>query len=740
MLLAALLELGSPPASSPAGLLAQEPPRARPATLEGAPPPRTPLLDVPFLPQDVLLCGGAAAAMVLRYWGDDQVRPREFASLVRPAEGGIRAGELVDALRARGWQAHPFRGEPSLLAEHVERGRPVVALIAAGEDAFHYVVVLAWTPDAVVVHDPAEGPFRTLPVGEFRRRWAAGGEWSLLVLPGRGGLGVEGRPPADPSASRTRGAEDAEPAATHTDPAARSDDACSALAREAVGRARDGDPDGARALLDAAGEACAGSPAALRERAGLAFREEAWPRAASLAERATDLDPDDPYGWRLLASSRYLAGNEPGALAAWNRVGEPRIEALEIEGLRRTRYAEGARLLGLTEGEILTPGDLLRSRRRLDLLPAAAGTAVRVRPLESGGVRVQAAVAERSVVPTSPFALVGEGLRAGVRREARLQAATLLGRGELWTAAGRWWDGHPAAALVLEIPAPAGVPGVVRLEASWERRSYGFAPDGGDPSASSVPADTVEEERRRLAVGFQTWAAPTLRLSGAAGAEGWTGRGAHLLLAAGAEHRSAGDRFALGAGASAWIPTGGSTAFGALTARAGGRSAVVPDPWLLSAHLGVRLATAGAPLGLWAGAGAEPVAYGLLRGHALLQDGVVRGPIFGRTLVHGGVEARRALGRPGPLALEAALFVDWAVAWHGPPRAGLEAGDGPELAAGAVHADPGTGLRLGLPGAPGLLHLDVARDLRGGRWRGSAGWRVPWPTLGHWWGADSPVP
>lgn len=688
--------------------------------------PAAPLLDVPFLAQDVLLCGGAAAAMVLRYWGDGNARAREFASLVRPAEGGIRTGELVESLRDRGWEALPFRGDPSLVASHLERGRPVVALVAAGEEAFHYVVVVAWTEDAVVVHDPAVGPFRAIPVAEFRRRWAAGGDWSLLLLPGESRR-LDRPEGAAAGEKRAEGGD-----ATEVRPAG--DDACASLAREAARRARAGDPDGARALLDAARGPCSASAPVLRERAGLAFRREAWAEAATLAGEASLLDPDDAYGWRLLASSRYLAGDEAGALAAWNRVGEPRIEALAIEGLRRTRWTEGARLVGLSEGDVLTPDGLLLARRRLALLPAATATSVRFRPLESGGVRLQAAVDERPVVPTSPLVLLGEGARAGLRREARLHVATLLGRGDLWTASGRWWRGRPAASLALEVPAPAALPGAVRLEGSWERRSYGFpgtAPAPDEPA----PGDTVvEEERRRLSLGLQGWVEPTLRLGATVGAEAWTDRGTHLLLAGGAEHRRADDHLFLGATVSGWLSTDGGPSFGALTLGAGWRSAAEPTPWLLSGRVGARAATADAPLGLWAGAGAEPVAHGLLRGHALLDGGVVRGPAFGRTLVHGGAELRRLLARPEPLTIEAALFVDAAAAWHSPPDPGGDAvSDAATFVEGRVYADPGVGLRLGLPGTPGLLRLDLARDLRGARWRGSAGWRVPWPALGRWW-------
>ena len=48
-----------------------------------------PAIDVPFLPQTDALCGGAAAAMVFRYWGDAHADVQEFAPLVDRRAGGI---------------------------------------------------------------------------------------------------------------------------------------------------------------------------------------------------------------------------------------------------------------------------------------------------------------------------------------------------------------------------------------------------------------------------------------------------------------------------------------------------------------------------------------------------------------------------------------------------------------------------------------------------------------------------
>ena len=52
-------------------------------------------LDVPYVAQSEALCGGAASAMVLRYWGARGVSAEEFVSLLNARRDGIetaRAG------------------------------------------------------------------------------------------------------------------------------------------------------------------------------------------------------------------------------------------------------------------------------------------------------------------------------------------------------------------------------------------------------------------------------------------------------------------------------------------------------------------------------------------------------------------------------------------------------------------------------------------------------------------------
>ncbi|MBI3049484.1 MAG: C39 family peptidase [Acidobacteria bacterium] len=146
------------------------------------------IVDVPFISQSELLCGGAAAAMVLRYWGERQVSAEAFVHLVDRSAAGIRTGALVADLRRRGWSAHGVEGDETAVRMELARGRPVLMLIEDRPSAFHYVVTVAWHPRAVIFHDPARGPFRVMSTAEFARRWRAARRWMAVVAPGAAGI------------------------------------------------------------------------------------------------------------------------------------------------------------------------------------------------------------------------------------------------------------------------------------------------------------------------------------------------------------------------------------------------------------------------------------------------------------------------------------------------------------------------------------------------------------------------
>src|SRR5207247_1730718 len=228
------------------------------------------VLDVPYLPQSEALCGGAAAAMVMRYWGARGVRRETCASLVERDAGGIPTGALASALEQRGWTVVAGAMDGGQVGEQLALGRPVIALIEDRPLRYHYVVLVSWQKtedgrrkaddEAVIVHDPARAPFRVLDGARFERVWAKADHWALVALP-----------PARLESARAPGeSEDVAPSA-----------ACAGTVAAGVKLARENDRDGARATLARAASECPGDSAPWRELAGIDVLDERWPAAAA---------------------------------------------------------------------------------------------------------------------------------------------------------------------------------------------------------------------------------------------------------------------------------------------------------------------------------------------------------------------------------------------------------------------------------------------------------------------------
>jgi hypothetical protein len=103
-----------------------------------------------------------------------------------------------------------------------------------------------------------------------------------------------------------------------------------------------------------------------------------------------------------------------------------------------------------------------------------------------------------------------------------------------------------------------------------------------------------------------------------------------------------------------------------------------------------------------------------LRAHPLLDGGIVRGRVFGRTLAHATIERQSWPWRQGPLEIGWALFIDGAKPW-GTGRPGQV----------PWNVDGGAGLRARVPGMKSYLRMDVAKGLADGALAGSIAWRIP---------------
>ena len=297
------------------------------------------LLDVPYLPQSEALCGGAAVAMVMRYWGAVNVYAETFADLVDRAAEGIRGEDLLNALHSRGWQAVSLRADPALVQTHLADGRPVIALIQDRPGRFHYVVIVGWSRGRVILHDPARAPFRVVDDKTFSAAWSESGYWTLAVTP---------REPASVKVAAADDSDRSSPAPPErTRGSARSAAGCDEMVAEGVRLAGVEDLDGARRIFEVAAESCPGSAAPWREMAGLHALRNQWRDAADDARRALTRDGADPLASRILATALFLEDQPDEALDAWNDVGEPIVDIVNVTGLERTRYQVVASTVGL---------------------------------------------------------------------------------------------------------------------------------------------------------------------------------------------------------------------------------------------------------------------------------------------------------------------------------------------------------------------------------------------------------
>jgi predicted double-glycine peptidase len=653
-------------------------------------------LTVPYLPQTDALCGGAAAAMVFRYWGDAHADIEPFAPLVDKRAGGIADDVLIRAIEERGWRPRRFVGSASLLAEQIAQGRPVVILLADRGPVNHYLVVTGVDADAVIVHDPTWGPGRRISFTELMRLWRPTNFWALEILPSpEKGSGVFS------TTALTEKTPD--PFSAPAEPSVRS---CDRRLNDAIDLAG-ARPADAFEILKAVQLQCPADAGPYREMAGVRFSERRWRDAADLAERAVSLDPHDAFAWELLASSRYVQDDLAGALRAWNAIGKPLVNLVQIEGLAHARFQTIATILGLQPNQLLTERAFRLATRRLQELPDRTSARLSFRPESDGFVTVTAAIAERRGPPRSAIDWTAAAAQAAIDREARVGIPGTTGQGELWYASWRWWDRRPRVGLAFAIPQTSRLRGVWRIDASWESQAY------SDTAVNGVTPSTFDEARTHASLTVSDWLTPRVRYSVTGGADTWRGRsysGRTALAGGSLEYRWLDDRIAVSGTATAWAPASFVTS-GVRTAY---RSSFASQGWVYLADAGVDRASNSAPLATWPGAGDGHSRDLLLRAHPLLESGAIdldEHSAFGRTVLYTHAEAQRWFAPDRVVRPAIAVFADAAQASRR------------QQASTVTQFDVGAGLRVKLPGASGALRVDVAHGLRDGADALTVGWQ-----------------
>lgn len=628
---------------------------------------------MPFVAQEPLLCGGAAAAMLLRFWGERHVHGDDFEHLVRPEEGGIATTDLVEEIRRRGYETR-LLPSPEDAFRALDRDVPSILLLEGGP-TLHYVVLVRAGPRYVWIHDPNFGPDRRLRREELSRLWAASGHWAVAVTPGDGSADSPGS--AGGSDESTAGITGVQSEATRAGP----DTPATAAVQEALQALRQGSHPQARA------------------RARAIVDDPPSPMAASRARR-------------ILATSFYLDGGEVEALRHWNALSEPTIDLVEIRGARHSRHHVLARRLGLQPGSLLTPLDLRLARRRLGDLDALRRVRVDYRPLPDGSAEVQAFVTERRRWP-GPRDGAALLVAAASDRRASLEVGPFIASADRWRLEGAWQGAQSLAGASLSTPTPH-LPGIVSVGLEWRRERFGDL--GSSPSEPTSPVS--EMERLRGFLELAEWVTPWLAVRGSLGVERWPSRQRVALLGVGTTWHALEDNVRVSFEANHW--RGGLEPFSRGSASFRLRQPLAP-PVEIRVSGGATAVSASAPPLLWPGAGVGEIRGPLLRGHPLAEDGAITGSAFGRRLVHASGEVRLSR-RLGPLQYGGAVFVDLARAWERSLDGAVGGGSADLASASPLLVDPGLGLFVDLSDRE--LRVDLARG--DSSWMLTAGVRTPY--------------
>ena len=685
-------------------MLAPAPVRAQAGDSRGA------LIDVPYLTQTEALCGGAALAMVMRYWGERDVFAEDFASLVDRDAKGIHTARLLEAARGRGFRTTelaPGAKNLDAMRDALRRGQPVIALIEDRPKVLHFVVVAGANADSVVLHDPARAPYRVMKTGEFEKRSEAADRWMAIVRPGADS-GTAPAPPGRPAARSAR------VPATPTAP-------CAALVDQAVTLAERGDDAAAEQQLLTATTMCVDDAGPWRELAGLRFKQQRYDEARTLAERATKLAPRDTYAWQLLATTRYLTDDTAGALDAWQKDEQPlRVGVVSIIGAERIDHPVIVQQTGLEPREALTSDIYWRAKRRLEELPALSSATVVVEPGPDGFAAVRAVVDEDPVYPTSMKSLGQIGIKAIFTKELGAKVAGLFKQGETIGAAWRWSRHRQRIRAEFALPAPGFLPGVARLEGLWEQ--YTFSPSVV-PLRLRTDAE-FEMKRRRATLHLSDWSSGWFHWDVGGGVDRFATT-THAAADAAVEARFNEDRLAFGAASSFWTPMGAETApaFSATTVMGAWRSTAQPLAPVLVGYAGATLVSNDAPIAIWQGAGTADNRPALLRAHRLHRDGIIDSEVIGRRLMFGTLEYTRPLYTHSMGTVALAGFVDVARSLR---RAEI-------IAPSRWLVDIGGGVRV-FTGSTGAVRMDFAYSPRDGRRAFSAGYVTAWPRMfsGGW--------
>lgn len=142
---------------------------------------------VPFYPQDEYMCGPAALASVIGFYGAsgsmDSVAREVYSARLK----GTLPMDLLIYAKEKGFEAKYFRGGMDALRESLVRKEPLILFLNLGYDFYpvgHYVVAVGMDEASKVVYaHSGMKEHERFTMKELERSWSKTGYSTLLVRP-----------------------------------------------------------------------------------------------------------------------------------------------------------------------------------------------------------------------------------------------------------------------------------------------------------------------------------------------------------------------------------------------------------------------------------------------------------------------------------------------------------------------------------------------------------------------------
>jgi tetratricopeptide (TPR) repeat protein len=134
---------------------------------------------------------------VVAYWGHDVPTDELDQTLPKAKKGGVLLLDMLLAARHLGFSAELIFGEPAVLRDSIEAGRPLILMlrvfdsIGDSRDLYHYVIVDGFDSHRDLVRiQYGDGAARWVSLERLSRSWNDTDFATLVIEPGEGGLGV----------------------------------------------------------------------------------------------------------------------------------------------------------------------------------------------------------------------------------------------------------------------------------------------------------------------------------------------------------------------------------------------------------------------------------------------------------------------------------------------------------------------------------------------------------------------